>query len=100
MVLLQSNEINPIMFQFESKTAAITPQDPPCPDCFFTVQKRAMMKAICFFHFSMAGIFPSLPDIQTQGTLLPQEEVALAENVKPAFKCRIQVGLMWIESTC
>lgn len=58
------------------------------------------MKAICFLHFSTARIFPSLPCIQTQGTLMPQEEVALAENVKPAFKCRIEAGLMWIGSTC
>lgn len=31
---------------------------------------------------------------------MPQEEVALAENVKLAFKCRIEASLMWTESTC
>lgn len=59
-----------------------------------------MMEAICFLSFSTARIFLSLPDIQTQGTLMPQEEVALAENVKLAFKCRIEASLMWTESTC
>lgn len=44
------------------------------------------MKAICFLHFSKAGIFPSLPNIQTQGTPMPQEEVALAGDVKPPVK--------------
>lgn len=91
------------MFQVESKKAAMTLQRHRTLRAliaFLQSKKEAMMEAICFLQFSMAGIFPSLPDIQTQGTLLPQEEVALAENVKPAFKCRIRAGLMWIGSTC
>lgn len=96
----QANEINLVVFRFESKTAAMTPQDTPTFDCFLQSKREAIMKAICFVRFSMARIFPSLPDIQTQSTLMPQEEVALAENVKPAFKCRTEASLMWIGSTC
>lgn len=58
------------------------------------------MKEHGLTFLSKAGRFPSLPGIQTQSSMMPQEEVVLAENVKPAYKCRIEVGLMWIGSTC
>lgn len=53
----QLKEINPVVFRFELKTAAITPQDTPCPDCFFYSPKNnAMMKAACFLCFSTARL--------------------------------------------
>lgn len=47
------------MFRFESKTAAITPQDTPSPDCFFTVQKkRPWWRQFAAFTLARQEYFP------------------------------------------
>lgn len=70
----------------EREIRAITLHDTPSSDCFFySPQNKVVMKAGCFLCFGMAGPFPSIGCVQTQGAVMPREEVALAQNVKPAF---------------
>lgn len=98
----QWKEINSVVLRFELKKNSNYNTAGHSISCllFYSPKNEAMMKIACILRYSAAKLVPSLPCIQTRGTLMPQEEVALAENVKPAFKCRDEAALMWIGSTC